>query len=171
MEVHGSCDDGVTPPGRRADVVERKGEEDDQGAQGQAQVQGGGCQEVQPAPPAKVVFAHPVLEDEADDAPAQVVERRGRRDGPRAAKDERGHQELDGRPRPAAGCEVDDDGHDGAEDEEGEQARVDLAGGEDASRAQQTPDDRGWIRGGEGRRISEGGRTQTRGKKARGNKG
>lgn len=86
-------------------------------------------------------LAHPVLEHKADDAPAQVVERRGGRDGSRATKDERCHQKLDLRFRPAAGGKVDDDGYNGTKPKEEEEARVDLARRKHAGRAQQTPND------------------------------
>ncbi len=78
---------------------------------------------------------HHVLEGEAHEAPRQVVERRGGRDGAGAAEDERGHEVAQRGGRAALGEEVDYEWGDGAEEEEAEEGEVDLAWGEDAGRA------------------------------------
>lgn len=145
LHVHGGENDVVAPPRGGIYAVEGEGEEDDEGAEGEAEVQARRGEEVEAAPPAEVPVPDPVLEDEADDAPREVVEGRGRRDGAGAAKDERGHEVLERRLGPAAGGEVDDDGHDGADAEEDEQARVHMPGGEDASGADESPDHGGCL--------------------------
>lgn len=145
LEVHGRGDDVVAPPGRRVDAVEGEGEENDEGAQREAEVEPGARQKVEPAPPAEVALLDQVLEDEADDAPGQVVERGGGRDGPGAAKDDGGDEVADGRLGPAPGGQVKEHGEDGADPEKDKEARVDLARGEHAGGAEETPDDGGWL--------------------------
>lgn len=123
--------------------MQRKGEEEKQRAKGQAQIQAARGEKVEARPPPEVALLDPKLKDEAYDAPGKVVERGGGRDGPRAAKDDGGDEVLGGRGGPALGPEVDGDGGEGAEEEEGEEAGVDAAGGEDAGRADETPNDGG----------------------------
>lgn len=144
LEVHRRGDHVVAPPGRRVDVIQGEGEEDDECAQREAEVEPGAGQEIQPAPPAEVALLDEVLEDETHDAPREVVEGRGRRNRPGAAEDHRGDQVLHRRLGPAPGAEVEQDGENGADTEEDEEPRVDLAGREHARWAEETPDNRGW---------------------------
>lgn len=108
--------------------MQRKGEEDEERGQGEAEVKRRRGEEVEPRPPPKVPLLDPELEDEAHDAPGEVVEGRGRGNGAGSAEYEGCHQVADRGPGPALGGEVDDDGRDGADYEEGEKARVDLTG-------------------------------------------
>lgn len=145
LEVHSGSDDIIAPPRRRVDVIEGECEEDSKGSESETEVEAGGREEVEAAPPAEVALLDKVLEDEADDAPGQVVERRGGRNGAGAAEDDGRDQVADGRLRPLFGGEVEDDGDDGADAKEDEQTRVDLARGENPRGSEETPDDGSWV--------------------------
>lgn len=132
LEIHRRGNHVVAPPRRRVNIVQGKREEDDQGAQRETQIETGAGQKVQSAPPAEVALLDQVLEYEAHDAPGQVVERRGRRYGPGPAKNDGGNQVLNGRLGPTPGAVVEEHREDGADAEEDEEARVNLAGGEHA---------------------------------------
>lgn len=123
--------------------MEGEGEEDDQRAERQAEVEPRGREEVEAAPPREVALADEVLEEEADDAPGQVVERGGRGDGAGAAEDDGGHEVPEVGLGPPLGGEVERDGDDGADAEEDEEAGVDLPWREDAGWPDQSPDHRG----------------------------
>jgi hypothetical protein len=121
-KVHRSGDDVVAPPVGRVDVIQSEGEEDGERAEGEAEVEAGGSQEVQAAPPGEVALADVILEQEAHDAPGQVIEWRGWRDGARTAEDDWRHEVLDGRFRPLLGGKVDDDRYNRADAKEDEEA-------------------------------------------------
>ena len=70
--------DGDAPPLREGGVGQVEGEDDDDGADGQADVQAGRGQVIEAQPPAAVLAAEEGVEEEADGAPAEVVERGGR---------------------------------------------------------------------------------------------
>lgn len=116
-----------------------KRKENKQRRQRQAQIQSTRRQEIQSPPPPEMSLLDPVLENEAHDAPGEVVEWRGGRDGACAAEDQGRHEVLKWGFRVAFGAEVDGDGDDGAEDEEEEEGGVDAAGGEHAVWADETP--------------------------------
>lgn len=143
LEIHRCSNHIIAPPRRRVDVIQGESEEDDEGAQREAKIETGAGQEIQTAPPAEVALLDQVLEHETHNAPRQVVEGRGGRDGARATKDDGRDQVLHGRLGPAPGAIVEDDGEDGADAEEDEEARVDLARREHAGWAEKTPDDGG----------------------------
>lgn len=79
LEIHRRGDHIIAPPRRRVNIIQGESKEDDKGAQRKAEVETGAGQEVQAAPPAEVALLDQVLEQEADDAPRQIVEGRGRR--------------------------------------------------------------------------------------------
>ncbi len=108
-------------------VVEREGEEDQQGAQRKSKVQTGRRQEVEAAPPAKKSLADQVLKGEADNTPREVIEGRGGRDRACTTEDDGGDEVLERRFGPPLGAEVEEDRYDGTDAEEEEQARVDLS--------------------------------------------
>lgn len=141
LKVHCLLDNGVAPPLRRLDVVQGKRKEEDERAKRQPEVEAARGEKVEARPPAEVALLDPALENEADDAPGKVVERRGGRNGAGAAKDDGRHEVLGGRAGPAPGPEVDGNGRDSTQDEEEEEPGVDAAGGEDARWADETPDD------------------------------
>lgn len=107
--------------------MQREGKEDEQGAERQAEVETRGCEIIEATPPGEVALANDVLEEEADDAPGKVVERRGRGDGAGAAEDDGRHEIFGERLGPLLGGEVEDDRQDGTEAEEDKEAGVDLA--------------------------------------------
>ncbi len=89
LEIHRRRYHVVTPPAGWVDVVKCEGEEDEECAECETQIETRRGEEVEAAPPAEVALADEVLEEEADYAPRQVVERRGRRDRSRTAEDDR----------------------------------------------------------------------------------
>lgn len=141
LEIHCRVHNVITPPLRGINPLHRKCEKDEERSQGQAQIQAGRRQEVQAAPPPEVAPLDPELEDETHDAPREVVERGGGRDGTGAGEEERRDEVfrrglgifLDG--------DVDDYRGDGADDEEDEEAGVDLTWGEHSAWANEAPDD------------------------------
>lgn len=143
LEVHRLRNDVITPPRRRVNVIEGERKENDERAEGEPEVEPGRREKVEAAPPAEVALLDEVLEDEADDAPGQVVERCGGRDGAGAAEDDGRDDVLERRLGRPLGGEVDDGGEDGADAEKDEQARVDLPRGEDSGWSEETPDDGG----------------------------
>ena len=84
-----------------------------------------------------------LVEDVADDAPGEVVERGGGGDLTAAAEDEGGGEVAEGEAGESAGEGVEDDGGERAGEPKVLQVRVDGAGGEDALGADETPDDGG----------------------------
>lgn len=96
MVIHGGGHDIVAPPLGRVDSIHGQGEEDEERSQRQAQIQARRRQKVQAAPPSEVALLDPELEDEADDAPGEVVEGGGGRDGAGAAEEQRRDEVLDG---------------------------------------------------------------------------
>lgn len=110
-------------------------------AEGKAKVEPARRDKVEACPPCIMAPFDVGLEEVADNRPRYVVERRCGRDVAGAAKDERRHEVLDWRLGPPLGSPVNDDWGDGANNEEGEQPKVDLAGAEHACRADKTPDD------------------------------
>lgn len=140
LRIHGGGHDGVTPPHRRFNIIQRKSKENEERAERKAQIQSTARQVIQARPPAEIALANDFLEDEANDSPGQVVERSSRRDGSRTTEDKRRHEILDGRLGELTGAEVEDDGNDGTDAEEPEEGGVDLPRGEDTSWADETPD-------------------------------
>jgi hypothetical protein len=141
LVIHRRSHNIIAPPPRGINPLHRQSKEDEERGQRQAQVQAGRRQEVGAAPPPEVALLDPELKDEADDAPGEVVERGGGRDGSRAAKEERRDEVFDwGFGIPLGGV-VDDDGGDGAENEEEEEAGVNLARREHSPWADEAPDD------------------------------
>lgn len=120
MEVHSGSDDIIAPPRRRVDVVEGERKEDDQRSESEPEVEPGGSEEVEAAPPAEVTLLDEKLEDEANNAPGEVVERRSGRNGAGAAEDDGCDEEAEGRLGPLFGSEVEDDRDDGADAKEEE---------------------------------------------------
>lgn len=110
-----------------------------------------------------------VLKHVADDAPGQVVEWRGGRDGAGAAEDDRGHEVAQEGLGPAAGEQVDDHRSDGPEDEEQEEVGVDLSRGEDARWADEAPYYGGWV--GMSKRRLKGGQGDKYRRRRRGRRG
>lgn len=137
--IHRRSHDIIPPPPRRINPLHRKRKEDEERSQRQPQIQTGRRQKVGPAPPPEVPLLDPELEDEADDAPGEVVERRGGRDGSGPAKEQWCDEVSGGGFGVLFDGEVDDDGGDCADDEEDEEAGVDLAGGEHAAGADEAP--------------------------------
>lgn len=135
LNIHRRRDDIVAPPLWRFDIMQRESKEDDQSRQREPEVQGRRGQKVEPTPPPKVPLLDPELEDEADNAPRQIVQGRRGRDRSCTAEDERCHEILEWRVRPTLCGEVDGDGDDGADGEESKQPRIDLTGGKHASGA------------------------------------
>lgn len=120
-----------------------KGEENKQGAKCQSQIQPTRRQEIQPPPPSEMPFLNPVLEYEAHDTPGEVIQGCGRWDCACAAEYQWRHDVLERRFRVAFEAKVDDDGHNGAKDEEEEESRVDASRREHAVWADEAPDDGG----------------------------
>lgn len=144
LVIHRRSHDIIAPPLRGIDSLHRKSKEDEERSQCQAQVQAGRRQEVGAAPPPEVAFLDPELKDEANNAPREVVERGGGRDGSRAAKEERRDEVFDWGFGVPLGGVVDDDGGDGADDEEEEEAGVDFARREYSPWTDEAPDDGCW---------------------------
>lgn len=122
--------------------MQGKGEENDEHAQGQPQVQPRGCEEVKPAPPAKVTLLDPVLENEADGTPREVIEWCGWRNGTCPSEYERGHNISNRRLGPPLGGQVHGHRQKSADTKEYEKARVDPARREHPGGPNQTPNDR-----------------------------
>lgn len=141
LGVHGLRNDIVAPPRRRIDIIKRKRKEDDERGEREPEVESRRREEVEAAPPAEVALLDEELKHEADDAPGQIVEWRGGRDGAGAAEDDGGDKVFHRRLGPLLGGIVEDDGEDGADAEEDEEARVDLSRGENSGWAEETPND------------------------------
>lgn len=141
--IHVVVRDADAPPGGHGGVCEVEGEDDDDGGDGEADVEAGGGDVVEAHPPAAVAVPDVLVEDEADDAPGEVVERGGGGDAVAAAEDERGGEVAEGRAGEGAGEGVEEDGGQGAGQPEVLQVGVQGARGEDALRADEAPDDRG----------------------------
>jgi len=104
------------PPLRRVNIVHRKNKKDDQCADGQTGIETRRREVIKPTPPLELPRAYHLLEDEPNDTPGEVVERRGRRDRAAAAQDDGRHGELE-RPRPLLRQVVENHGHGGADGE------------------------------------------------------
>lgn len=87
--------------------------------------------------------SNPILKHPAHDPPAQIIQRRRRRNTPRPAKDQRRTQILQRTSRPAPCPKEEDHRRQRAHGEKPEQRAVDLAGREDARGPQQAPDHAG----------------------------
>ena len=140
LEVHGGGDDAVAPPAGRVGGGEGEGEEDEEGGEGEAEVEAGGGEVVEAGPPAREARADPPLERVPDHPPRQVVERRRRRDRPRAPEDQRRHQVPRPRPRPPPRRPPDPHRRRRPQHEEPQQSRVHLPRREDARGADEPPD-------------------------------
>lgn len=92
-------------------------------------------------PPAAVAVLDDLVEHESDDAPGRVVDGGRRRDHAGPAEDERHVDVAELALGEHAGQQVEDGRAQGAGDEKVHEPVVDLAGAEDALRADQTPDD------------------------------
>lgn len=84
-----------------------------------------------------------LVEDVADDAPGEVVERGGGGDGVAAAEDEGGGEVAEGGAGEGAGEGVEEDRGEGAGEPEVLEVGVEGARGEDALGADEAPDDGG----------------------------
>lgn len=82
LKVHRGRDNIISPPRRRVDIIQGKRKKDDERAQRKAQVEPRARQKVESAPPAEVALLDQELEQEAHDAPREIVERGGGRDRP-----------------------------------------------------------------------------------------
>lgn len=144
LVIHRRSHDIIAPPLRGINPLHRQSKEDEERGKRQAQVQAGRRQEVGAAPPSEVALLDPKLKDKADDAPGEVVERGGGRDGSRAAKEEWRDEVFDWGFGVPLGKVVDDDGGDGTDDEEEEEAGVDLAGRKYSPWTDEAPDNGCW---------------------------
>lgn len=144
LRIHRRADNSIPPPLRRFNPIQSKREKYEERGQRQTQIQARRRQKVQAAPPPEVALLDPELEDEAHDAPGEVIERAGGRDGAGPAEEERRDEISYGGFWVLLDGEVDDDWGDCAEDEEDEEAGVDLAWGEHSAWANEAPDNRGW---------------------------
>lgn len=86
----------------------------------------------------------PELEDEAHDAPGEVVQWCRWGNGAGAVEYQGCDDETSWGLRPALDDKVDDDGEYGTDEKEDEEARVDASRGEDPIRPNQAPDDGGY---------------------------
>ena len=143
FRIHSIRRDPRTPPRGEVGTGEIQGKEDEDGAESQTDIQTRGKNVVILHPPTSPAIADPLVEDKADDAPSDVVERSSRGDETGSAKDDRRGEIADGRFGEHAGADVDQDGEGGTDEPEPHERGVHLADGEDASRADDAPDDGG----------------------------
>lgn len=118
-------------------------EENNNSPECEAEIEPGRRDIIQPAPPPEMTPLDHDLEYVPHDSPRQIIQRGRGGDMTGAAEDEGRHEVSHGRGRVPLRGEVDGDGREGADDEEEQEARVDLSRGEDARRPDESPDDGG----------------------------
>lgn len=114
-------------------------QKDENRAQGQSHIQPGGQHVVILHPPSAPVTADVLVENESDDAPAQVIERRGGWDECRAAKEDGRADIANGAPWEDARENVDDDGEQESCYPKVHETGENLTGGEHAGRSNGAP--------------------------------
>ena len=143
QNVHGISGRRISPPIRRRLIRQIQTEEDDNGTDSQSDIQAGRGEVVEPHPPAAVLVHDVLVEHVPDNAPREIVQRRGRRDRARAPKNNRCGQVADVGLGEHAGGDVDDDRKEGADEPEPQEAAVQVARREDTLGPDETPDDGG----------------------------
>lgn len=135
----------VTPPIWRSNAVHRERKENEQRAQGQAQIKTRAGQVIKSWPPSEVPLSNELLEYKANNAPWQVIERGRRRNGACSAEDQGCQEILDWGVGISAGGKVENDRDNGTDSKEDKKTGVDLPWGEDSWRADKSPNHRCWL--------------------------
>ena len=109
----------------------------------QSAIQSGASDVIVVRPPAPILVLQILIKNKAHNGPGGIIDGAGGRDLARTAEDKR-HVDVAEVGSWEGACEtVKDEGGDGAGEEEPEQVAVELAGGENAGGADETPDDGG----------------------------
>lgn len=156
--IHSVESPDVTPPIRCGRVGQADRQHNDNRADRQPTIQPSRHDVVEPHPPAPPPVANPLVEDEANKRPCHVVQRRGGRDQGVAIEDDWQVEEAERRLGPFLENEPEYNGADRANEPPPLQGGVHVARGEDALRADDTPNDGGGVEdlaGGAGE-ISDG---------------
>ena len=131
----------VPPPLRRRLVRKLQRKENDNGREGQANIQAGRSDVVEAHPPAAIPVLDEFVENESGGAPGQVVEWRGGRQVRDPVENDGRREVAELGLRPSSGGQVEYDGSNEPHNPEVEEAGVDMARAEDASRTNEAPDD------------------------------
>lgn len=139
--IHIVVRDADPPPARHRRIRQIDRQDDNDRTNSQSGIQARGSDVVEAHPPAPVLVPDVFIEDEADDAPREVIERRSRWNFAAAAEDEGSGEVAERSSGESASEGVEEDGCQGTGHPEPLEVGVDGAGGEDALRADETPDD------------------------------
>ena len=133
----------ISPPLWRRLKRQLQGQEDDNGRDGQANVQAGGSDVVEAHPPPAILVLDIFVKQPAHCAPGKVVERGCGRQVAGAGEDDRRGEVAEVASRPRPGGEVDEDGSKGANDPKVKEAGIDLTRAEDTAWPDESPDNAG----------------------------
>lgn len=107
--IHGVDGNLGSPPAGHLVVPQRQGDENQDSRQGKTNVQSGTKHVVVVHPPAAPAVTDPLVEDEADNTPGEIVEGSGRRNQSATTEDDRSIKVADGGLGPGTGTKVDQD--------------------------------------------------------------
>lgn len=130
-----------SPPFSHLVVPERQGDEDQDGGQGETDVQTSTKHVIVVHPPSSPAVTDELVEDVTDDTPGEVVEGSGGRNQCATTENDRSAEVADGGLGPGAGTKVDQDRKEGTGEPEPHHVGVQLARREDTLRSNDTPDD------------------------------
>ena len=139
--IHIVIRDTNPPPRRHTRIRQIHRQDDDNGANSQAGIQPRRGDVIETHPPPSVLVPNVLVENEPHDPPREVIDRCSRRDLSTAAEDERSGQIAPRAAGKRASERVKEDRSRRAGEPEILEVGVDGSGGEDALRADETPDD------------------------------
>lgn len=141
--IHGIGGNIGPPPAGHLVIPQREGDEDQDSGQGKTDVQSGTKNIVVVHPPASPAVTNPLVEDEADNAPGEIVERSGGWNQTTTTENDGSAEVADGGLGPGTSTKVDQDRKNSAGQPEPHHVGVHLTRGEDPLWSNDTPDDGG----------------------------